>query len=80
MADKGLFTRLQRLFSTDVVIRNTGGNQLKVFDVNQIQQSGEYETNALIDRFNRVYTNSSYPLNLQMKIYKKYYIIYFMMY
>ena len=62
MADKGLFTRLQRLFSTDVVIRNTGGNQLKVFDVNQIQQSGEYETNALIDRFNRVYTNSSTSL------------------
>ena len=30
MADKGLFSRLQRLFSTDVIIRNTGGNQLKV--------------------------------------------------
>ena len=29
MADKGLFSRLQRLFSTDVVIRNAGGNQLK---------------------------------------------------
>jgi len=62
MADKGLFSRLQRLFSTDVVIRNTGGNQLKVFDVNQIQQSGEYETNALVDRFNRIYSNSSTSL------------------
>ena len=62
MADKGLFSRLQRLFSTDVIIRNTGGNQLKVFDVNQIQQSGEYETNALVDRFNRIYSNSSTSL------------------
>ena len=62
MADKGLFSRLQRLFSTDVVIRNTGGNQLKVFDVNQIQQSGEYETNALVDRLNRIYSNSSTSL------------------
>ena len=29
MADKGLFSRLKRLFSTDVLIRNVGGNQLK---------------------------------------------------
>ena len=58
MADKRLFSRLKRLFSTDVVIRNQGGNQVKVMDVNKIQQSGEYETNSLVDRFNRVYTNS----------------------
>jgi hypothetical protein len=62
MADKSLFPRLKRLFSTDVVIRNVGGNQLKVFDVNSIQKSGEVETNALIDRFNRIYTNSSTSL------------------
>ena len=35
MADKGLFSRLKRLFSTDVIICNAGGNQLKVFDVNK---------------------------------------------
>jgi hypothetical protein len=59
MADTGLFTRLKRLFSTDVIIRNEGDNQLKVFDVNKIQISGEYETNALVDRFNRIYTNAN---------------------
>ena len=32
MADTRLFTRLQRLFSTDVIIRNQGGNQLKVME------------------------------------------------
>jgi hypothetical protein len=58
MADKGLFSRLQRLFSTDVVIRNTGNNQLKTIDTRHIQVSGNIETNSLIDRFNRIYTNS----------------------
>ena len=62
MADKGLFSRLQRLFSTDVVIRNAGGNQLKVFDVNSIQRTGDLQTNALVDRFNRIYTNSGTSL------------------
>jgi len=58
MADKGLFSRLQRLFSTDVIIRNVGGDQLKVFDVNKAQQTGELETNSLVDRFNRIYSNA----------------------
>ena len=62
MADTGLFSRLRRLFSTDVIIRNVGGAQLKVFDVNKIQQSGEIETNTLVDRFNRIYSNSSTSL------------------
>ena len=34
MADTSVFTRLKRLFSTDVIIRNVGGNQLKVIDTN----------------------------------------------
>ena len=54
MADKGLFSRLQRLFSTDVIIRNVGGNQISVIDSNQIQNNGELQTNSLIDRFNRI--------------------------
>jgi mRNA-degrading endonuclease HigB of HigAB toxin-antitoxin module len=37
MADKRLFPRLKKLFSTDVVIRNVGGNQLRVMDINSIQ-------------------------------------------
>ena len=58
MADTRLFSRLKRLFSTDVIIRNQGGNQLRVMDVNKIQQSGEYENNSLVDRFNRLYSTS----------------------
>jgi hypothetical protein len=58
MANTDLFSRLKRLFSTDVVLRNVGGNQLKVIDVNKIQQSGRIETNALIDRFQKIYSTS----------------------
>ena len=56
MADKSLFGRLQRLFSTDVVVRNIGGTQLKVTDVNNIQTTGKFQTNSLMDRFTRLYT------------------------
>ena len=62
MADTGIFSRLQRLFSTDVIIRNAGGNQLKVMDVNSIQSTGEFKTNALVDRYNRVYSSNTTSL------------------
>ena len=58
MADTSVFSRLRRLFSTDVVIRNVGGDELKVIDSNQIQSNGEYQTNSLSDRFNRVYSSA----------------------
>jgi hypothetical protein len=62
MANTNLFTRLQRLFSTDVIIRNQGGNQLKVMDVDSIQQSGDIATNSLVDRYNRLYSPSTTSL------------------
>lgn len=55
MAEKNLFASLQRLFSTDVLIRNVGGTELKIADTNQIQTSGKYQTNSLLDRFSRLY-------------------------
>jgi len=55
MADTNLFSRLQRLFSSDIIVRNIGGDQLKVADINQIQTTGKYQTNALLDRFSRLY-------------------------
>ena len=62
MADTTLFTQLKRLFSTDVIIRNQGGNNLKVMDVDSIQQSGDIATNSLMDRYNRLYSPSSTSL------------------
>ena len=55
MADTSIFGRLRRLFASDVVIRNVGGDELKVADTNQIQTTGRYKTNSLIDRFSRLY-------------------------
>jgi len=52
-----LFQRLQRLFSTDVIIRNVGGNQLKVIDVDRVQSSGNIDQNRRVDRFSRMYQN-----------------------
>ena len=62
MADTSLFTRLKRLFSTDVIIRNQGGNQLKVIDVDSIQTTGDVATNSIMDRYNRLYSPSSTSL------------------
>ena len=59
MADTSLFGRLRRLFSNDVVIRNIGGDTLKVADTNTIQQTGRYKTNSLVDRFNRMYISNN---------------------
>jgi hypothetical protein len=62
-----LFSTLRRLFSTDVIIRNEGGDMLKVIDTDTIQRSGVIQTNSLVDRFNKVYTTSTaYGVNLNL--------------
>ena len=55
MADTSLFSRLRRLFSNDVIIRNVGGKQLKIMDSGQIQKYGNLATNSLYDRFTRLH-------------------------
>ena len=58
MANTDLFSRLRRLFSTDVVIRNVGGGQLKVVDTDRTQAYGSAQTNSLVDRFTRLHRTS----------------------
>ena len=53
MADKSLFGRLQRLFSTNVIVRNVGGKKLKIADTDKIQHIAK---NNLIDRFQKLYS------------------------
>jgi hypothetical protein len=57
--DTSLFGRLKRLFSTDVIIRNIGGDQLRTIDVDRLQTYGNIQTNSLIDRFNRIHAGNS---------------------
>jgi hypothetical protein len=51
-----LFSKLRKLFSTDVIIRNVGGNQLKVIDTSRIQSDGNISTNRRVDRFSRLFS------------------------
>ena len=46
------------MFSTDVVVRNVGGGQLKVMDTDRVQAYGSAQTNSLVDRFTRLHRTS----------------------
>jgi len=53
-----IFGALKRLFSTDVIIRNVGGNQIKVVDTNRIQADGDVKTNRRVDRYSRLFSTT----------------------
>ena len=55
MADKSLKSRLQRLFSTNVIIRNIGGKKLKVADTSRVQHIAKQN---LVDRYQKIYTGA----------------------
>ena len=53
MADKTLFSRLRKLFSSNVVVRNVGGKKLKVRDTSRLQSVGNTVTMG-VDRFQKM--------------------------
>ena len=55
MADTSLFARLRRLFSTNVIVRNVGGKQLKVADTSRRQS---YQRSNLVDRYQKIYAGA----------------------
>ena len=55
MADTSLRSRLLRLFSTNVVVRNVGGKKLKVADTSRTQS---YQKSNLIDRYQKIFTGT----------------------
>lgn len=55
LKSRSLYSRLKRLFSTDVIVRNVGGKMLKIKDTDQVQYATD--RNSLRDRFNRVRTS-----------------------
>ena len=59
MADKSLFSRLQRLFSTQVVVRRLGKNKIKVVDSSRLQSSGNSESSSYYDRYGRLHGSNS---------------------
>jgi len=55
MADTSLFSRLQRLFSTNVIVRNVGGKKLKISDTSRTQATAK---SNLIDRYQKIFTGA----------------------
>ena len=53
MADKTLFGRLRRLFSTNVIVRNVGGKKLKIADTDQLQHGVR---SHLVDRYSKMHS------------------------
>lgn len=62
-----LFSRLRKLFSTDIMIRNENGNQIKIIDINTIQQSG-IQTNSIMNKYHGVYSNATSLWGQQLNI------------
>ena len=53
MADKTLFGRLRRLFSTNVIVRNVGGKKLKIADTDMLQHGVR---SHLVDRYSKLHS------------------------
>ena len=53
MADKTLFGRLKRLFSTNVIVRNVGGRKLKIADTDMLQHGVR---SHLVDRYSKLHS------------------------
>jgi len=66
---QGVFDKLEKIFSTNVVIRNVGGKQLKVNDFDKTQSYGDVRTNSLVDRFSKLHKyGATNPYNPTMNI------------
>ena len=66
MADnkKNIFQRLRGLFSSNVIVRNIGGNRMKAIDFNKLQY-GTKKTNFMVDRYSRLHStgkSTGYPI------------------
>ena len=68
MAERDIFSRLQRLFSTNVIVRNVGGRQLKIADTAQVQSIAGKD---LVDRFSRLYKSPSGMSGYNQSLYQK---------
>jgi hypothetical protein len=68
MAERDLFSRLQRLFSTNVIVRNVGGRQLKIADTQQVQAVTGKD---LVDRFSRLYKSPHGMSGYNQSMYQK---------
>lgn len=60
LKQRSVFSKLKKLFSNDVIVRNIGGKKLKIIDTNNVEYAKDND--LLKDRFNRIRTST--PNNL----------------
>ena len=60
MQDKSIFPRIKQIFSTDVIVRRSGGKRLTVSDFNAVQAFGNLQSNQTAGKYNRMYNFSAY--------------------
>jgi hypothetical protein len=59
MADTSIFSRLQKLFSTQVVVRRIGKNKVRTIDTNRLQSAGSKNQSSQFDRYGRLHGSNS---------------------
>jgi hypothetical protein len=59
MANTSLFSRLQKLFSTQAVVRRIGKNKIKVVDSSRLQGIGNKQGSQQYDRYGRLHGSNS---------------------
>ena len=57
MADKSLFSRLNKLFNTQVVVRRIGKGRTQTIDTQRLQSQGNLRSSSYYDRFGRLHTS-----------------------
>ena len=57
MVDKSLFGRLQRLFSTQVVVRRIGKGKTRAIDTQRLQSQGNIKGTSYYDRYGRLHSS-----------------------
>jgi len=57
MANKSLFSRLGRLFNTQVVVRRIGKGKTQAIDTQRLQSQGNLRGSSYYDRFGRLHTS-----------------------
>ena len=57
MADRDLFSRLRRLFSTNVIVRNVGGRRLKIAGTQQVKTIEGKDLVDIFSSFNKSINN-----------------------
>ena len=57
MANKSLFSRLNRLFNTQVVVRRIGKGRTQAIDTQRLQSTGNLRGSSYYDRFGRLHTS-----------------------